>query len=263
MKKTIIIIALLLALPSLCFAGSLQEKQMAVIAKKNTTTVDPCSSPTSTYMFSYTGDYSGDTDKACFANGTTSKDGTIVDATISASYIEYAAVNDYISWAVASGDGATDTQGTIFFSLYLVDGSSGVVDNSVLEIGVDTWNTNNYIVCYVLGSADTIRCLHNGNNNVQSTTGAASSLTVDAWYRIGYTWKTGDPGGHKISIVALGNDPSWSAEADPNLLTAFTEGVVIQHILFGEKDYSSAVGHTTRIANAIVLSGYGSDDPLQ
>jgi hypothetical protein len=40
MKKTIIIIVLLLALPSLCLAGALQEKQKACIAKKN---VSSCS----------------------------------------------------------------------------------------------------------------------------------------------------------------------------------------------------------------------------
>ena len=216
-------------------------------------------------MFSYTGDYTADTDKACFTNGTASKDGTILTATVDASYVTWSTAGDYILWAVSSGDGVSSTQGTIFFSLYVVD---TVGDGTAIEIGRDTWDGDNYIRITVYGTDDKIRAYHvsdpdgdttENSQNVISTGG----ITANTWYRVGYTWKVGNPGGHRVSVVALGNDPSWEAEADSNTLTDFNASLPIQNIVVGNKGIPATPGEARRVANVVILSGYAADDPLQ
>jgi hypothetical protein len=259
MKKTIIIIVLLLALPSLCFAGSLQEKQMAVIAKKNTTTVDPCSCPTSTYMACYTGDHASGADYLCYSSGSAADASSNTADTVNSSYVEYNAVDENLCWTVSGDDKISDTQGTMFFTYTTPATLSG--SNLLFEAYTDS---NDNIVVYYYHTGTTIRVSHLGSGTNQTISGAGSAITTSTSYRIGYTWKTGDPGGHKISIVALGNDPSWSAEADSNLLVAFTDQP--NRMCIGEAGAASAgynIADTTRIANLVITSGYGDDDPLQ
>lgn len=243
------ILAVLLALCSSVWAGNV----VMLGGGEASTLTDPCSCPTSVYKFCYTGDYSGDVDKACFSNGSVVKDASLnsVDV-INSSYVEYNAANEVIRWAVSNKDGIDDTIGTLFFTYKTPSLIAG--DNILIEIYV---NTNNYISITYVEYLGYIRVYHKGNGNSQYLTGG--SFSTSSSYRIGYTWKTGNPGGHKLSIVPLGSATSWSAENDSNLLTAFS--VAIDKIQFGKTSLGS-VYDTNRVSDLIILGDYSANDPL-
>jgi len=249
MKKIITIIIIILLLPALCFAGALQEKQKSCIAKKNGSAADPCSCQGTTYMFCYTGDFSADTDKACFTNGTASKDGTPNSAiSVSANYLEWASTYDRLTWAISSDDGVSDSLGTVYFDYYAV---SAVGDQEVFRVVGDATND---IYIRVSGTSDTVKCSHTGNGTAQ-TVNSTATVVADAWYRIGYSWDTAN-NKHSVSVVTKTTSAKgW--EEDSEALEDWTT----QPSALSAGDVVGAATGTVRMRDVIVLSTYQATDP--
>jgi len=246
---------LLIALFSIvCFASIASAKPVTFTgAAGSYATTYTCK--VDTYMFAYDGDYDGDTDKACFISGAANKDGTIVDATVTSSYVEFSAVNDYILWVVAGEDGINDEGPiTIYFSMYIVDDTNGDLDENVLVESVS--NSDNMLVLYTSDASDSVAVTFESGG-----TKVAIISTVDpnmgAWYRVGYSYQTGVAGNdHAISVVTLGNAPNWE-ETDSDLVAWDFDA---DDITIGEKSSAKNVTDTVRIKDLCVLSGYKTAD---
>lgn len=254
MKRLLIILALLIALP--CEArmsvGIVGSGGVAAAA-------DPCGCPTSTYMFCYTGDHASGTGYACFTNGTATKNGTVVDATISTDYVSYSAVNDYIEWAVSSDDGVNDELGTLYFSAYLTDeGDATLEGGAIIEIFSGT-DANNKILLYSYAANTGARGFHVGTATSHNVIGTGS-LTTGAWFRYGLSWNVATSK-LSVSIVALGSAHSWVEEADA--LVAFDGAAQPTVIRIGESTSGLSVRDIpVLIKNVIILGTYQAADPF-
>lgn len=211
---------------------------------------DPCGC-SGTYMFCYTGDYSGDTDKACFNSGASQKDGTVVDASVSADYVTWSSTNDYISWAISGDDGFNDDEGTLYFDYY-IDDDGNIGYNALIESYADA---NNYLMIYINGADDRViaRFISNG-----STQELYLSAAAGTWVRVGYTWQTGADAGGKHALSIDGGS-TWGDE-DTEDLDSWTTAP--DDITIGEKDGGVDVYENPRVRNLIILSGYKTADPL-
>jgi len=228
-------------------------------ASTTTTTVAGCPSWVDTYMFAYDGDFPSDTDEACFTSGADSKDGTVVDADVNAYRVEYSAANDYVQWSVSDGDGVDDSEGTLYFSLYITDEGNADVDSNAL---MEVWNDgDNNIYISTDDSTDKIRAFHEGNGT-QANAFSGDAITTGAWYRIGYTWQTGaDAGGkNSTSSVALGNSVNWDEDVED--LDDWAGDKQPNSITVGEQLSQVGVNDTSiRIADLVILAGYQTADP--
>lgn len=215
---------------------------------------------TETYMFCYNGDFTADTDKACFTNGDASKDAAVntVDY-IGTDYSSSNAVDETLQWPIAGEDGASDSEGTLFCSTRYVDGGSGIRDAIIFEI----WNDfSNHMYCRYRDTSDQLYCQFTSQAGGSDTI-AGGTLSVDTNYRLGYTWQTGaDAGGkHSWSMQALGSDPSWTEEVVD--LDDWDGADQPDKIAIHEDQQGSHDGDTIRIWDCLVLTGYQTDDPRQ
>lgn len=258
MKRLCLILSvLLLAAPAMA-EEPLQLARMSGPMLGASAAADPCGCPTSTYMLCYTGDYPGDATKACYNSGDVKDAATSSADTITSDYVVYDAKDENISWAVSSGDILSDVQGTLFFTYTTPSILSG--DNTLFEV---FGSSENFIRVFYYGGSNYIRAYHKGNNNVQYVSQTAVTLSGATSYRIGYTWKVGNPGGHKLSVVALGNDPTWTAEDDSNKLTSFNVSYPPPYVSIGERSSGFTVTDMNTVSDLIITSGYGDDDPRQ
>lgn len=219
--------------------------------------------PDDTYMFWWNGDYTSDTDKACFSDCDSSKDGTTTGTiSLSSSYVEFDGNNESLEWAIASEDGISDSQGTIFFSVYLVDNGGGSVsDSSMIEV----WNdSNNHIWIYGYYSLGGIVGLHKGSGTQQYV--YSTNAGIDAWYRCGYTWQTGASGGGQHAIICESGEDAVSGWTTPDMdqtedLDDWASSPTT--LLLGEDQTDlNLIEDAVRIKDVIVLSGYKAADPL-
>lgn len=207
-----------------------------------------------TWTFAYNGDHPTGTNYAC-DSAQAALEGTVVDATVSADYVEYSGIDDYIKWTIDSSE-MSYSAGTLYASFYLVT-SAG--DCPIIEIYVDA---NNYIVCSAYDQDDRIICYFMGSSTVQGHASDNSSTSADTWLRLGYSWQTGaDAGGkHSISVVAEGA-PSWGADSNEDLddWTSAADSLVL-----GEDQNPHLAGPniTGRIRNVAIVSGYQGTDPF-
>ena len=222
---------------------------------------DPCSCAGSTYMFCYTSKYSGDDAKACFTNGTLTKDGSENGGILVDEFgVTHDAANKYITWVVAGGDGINGSvAGTLYVSLYLVDeGNADVDTNDFFEASGDA---NNRIKIYTHDGSNSVYGYFRSQGNTQDL-GAGIALSFETWYRVGYSWEPGADaaGKHSISVVTLGNDQNFATEHTEDLDTMTT---AIDDVTMGENEAGTGMTDTVWTRDLIILSGYQTDDPLQ
>lgn len=201
--------------------------------------------------FSYNGDHtSGDT-YACDSEGNAIA-GTVQDATVSADYVTYSTVNDYIKWSIDEGSTATDeideSIGTIYVDVYVVDdGDIGV--NVFLEVAGDS---ENFISLMTAGS-DLYYTRRDGNNNTDEAYAITKgALSPDTWYKVGYSWDTANSK-HAVNV----DGGTW--DEDSETMDAFT--TTISKISIGEEVSQMSHQDTVRVRNLIVLDGYQETDP--
>lgn len=178
---------------------------------------------TGTYLFTWQGDYSiggADTDKACFTNGTVTKDGTVEGSgALSVDYGEsssigfrYTADGDAIKWALLSRDGFLPTTGTIYVRMKALATTATMYVVDIYKDG------NNSLAVKVINSNE-VQCVHMGNGTATSAYGG--TITDDTWTTIGCTWQPNTTGndfgvynGVSWSESDKGTVTDWSADAD-------------------------------------------------
>ena len=250
MYRKLTIVLLILLIPTLVFASLMRRRAIVAVAESTTTTTAASACWSGTYMFAYNGDYTADTDKACFTNGDVNKDGTVVDATVTSDYVEYSAVNDYVEWVVSAEDGFSDEQGTVYLSLFIVD-DGAVGENQLMEFFGDA---NDYMKIQTFSSA--VFGAYHFSETEGSDYTVGSEVLADTWYRLGIAWKTGT--GDPDFSASMNGGSSWADDTDG--LEAWTDAVTA--IRIGEKDSGENVSDTVRIKDVVILSTYKAADIL-
>lgn len=220
---------------------------------------------TGTYMFWWNGDYNGDADKACYNSGAGSKDGTVSEATVSSSYIQIDSTDQYISWVNDTSDIFNPSQGTLFFSIYVVDSDSNsdVDNNQIFEIYV---NTNNCLYIITSDATNKVAAYWRGSSQAAVSVATGSTLSVGQWYRVGYSWQpTAEAEGNHSIVIASGETAvaNWDAaveEADG--LDTWTSSPSKIHV--GENALGLFAYETDgiRVKDIIITSGYKDADQL-
>jgi len=207
-------------------------------------------------LFTYNGDHTSGTDYACDSAGA-GLDGTIVDATVSADYVEFSAVNDYLGWTIDTSEINTSV-GTMFCSVYIIDRDTdtNISDAVIFESYNDA---NNYFKCLVAGTQDEIQCTHVGTG----TSSAALSthvLSFDQWYRIGFSF---DAANDTISVqtVELGSAFDWTGGEDAESVDVWASA--IDEFRIGELECGSSVNETLRVKDCVFVNGYEASDPME
>ena len=254
MKRIVIILLALL------YFGSAQGRSTnVVVGQKIGGAVDPCGAATATYMMVYTGDYSGDTDKACFTNGTASKDSTNGGTpTFSADYVEFTAANVYASWAISGKDGFDSAIGTLCFTVTIVDGDANTdVDaNYLIEIRYDP---NNYLTIGSIDVADKIQVGWKSNSLTTIGLTSATSLTLGNAFRVCASWDAAND--HiAYSMVAKGSATSWQETTSTNVDVWAAEPTDIK---VGEYYAGATNVDINRVADLYIFSTYQATDPNQ
>lgn len=261
--KIIGLVLLIISISCTTFAEFTEARMSIQVfggAQPSAPSADPCGCPVTTYMFCYTGDYAGDTDKACFENGSVTKDGTTAGSiTLSSDYVLVESNNSYITWSVSNPNQFNTTTGTIFLSFYVVDdGDTDLEQVQIFEAYIDA---NNKLGCYTNGSGNYMTCVHTGSSTTQSINTANNSVLISTWYRLGYTWSaTADGTGakHSISLVEVGSATSWSeVEEGLKIWASNTDDITI-----GEKDLGASMVDDVRVKDVIVLVDYQGTDPF-
>ena len=237
-----------------------------------------CSCIVGSVTYCYNGDYTADTDAACdSAKG--KLDGTLVDATASTSYVDVdiSAIGDnYLRHTIDSSElsgGATGTN-TIWLSFFLGnDGDADVEQTQIAEIGLDTWDSNNYIQINVQsdgsGPGQTVVTQY-ANGTAYSVYTAINATDDDTWYRLGYSWDADEAGNdHALYQVACGGstqadcagDGDWTTptDEDDDDLDALTQPDRVWH---GQLNTTSTLNEDLRVADVYFLSGYKTADPF-
>jgi len=219
---------------------------------------DPCGCQASSYLFCYTGDHASGAGYACFTSGANAKDATEVDpgtnVSVSTDYVAVTGKDSYVQWGVSSNDGFSSSAGTLYFSVYVVDGGNSRIDNYLVWFEIVD-DINNNLLVYVTTVS------WNGQGTTAKIT-KTSALNLATWYRVGVAW---DAAGNNLSlsIVSLGSSHSWE---DGYGLTIDTFVASADLIRIGEKifglEYIIPYADTSRIANVVIFNSYKAPDPL-
>ena len=153
------------------------------------TTPDPCETAgcTGTYDTCWTGEYTGDTDKACQDSGASQSDGTVSGDIIQTNGDVYARINssnDYISYAPISN--TIDAAGTVTFEL-----TTGATNDSACYLIVvhDDGGTPEY---YALrtgnssGNAVSLQARYHTPGDVWHTT--TNRLAASTTFKVKWSW---------------------------------------------------------------------------
>ncbi len=263
MRKLILILFLLFALPTLVFGWM---NVTTVVGGVGATPSDPCSSATATYAFAYTGNHASGAGYACYkSSGTVSAENltevdTGTNVSISADYIQFTAADNYVSWPVTSGSNvafASGTAGTIYFTYTCVDGDANpdLDANTLIEIRRDA---SNYVYLYTVDAGNAIVAKWRDNGGTAQTLTSTVSMSLNTAYRIGYSWNAaGDV--HSVSVTTVGAATSWedSTGATLNAWAAESSTIVV-----GDNAMTNTNPDINRVTDIYIFTGAKATDPL-
>jgi len=207
-----------------------------------------------TYKFWLNCDYSGDTDKACVNSGASTKDGTINGATIDTwtnfgisgptnggTYgIKLDSADEYISYAISSGDIINTSEGTIALDIYRTT-SNNTITYAQCGTGDDE-------ITATVGSNDTLYTKHKGDANIVSFT-TTGSISLSTWTVIRIAWSVTS---NEVAVKIGGS--SWETDSDADTVTAFSSAATALEI--GDGPSGNGLGDTFYIDNFRVSSTY-------
>jgi hypothetical protein len=175
-----------------------------------------------THEFAWFGDYTGDTDKACF--GATATDGTLSGASVVAggtdpgtaaptsagNCLKLTANNQYLRYTITSKNILDSAEGQFQVDVYLPSGGA-TGDDYLLRSVVDA---SNYIKIYILSSNKVI-VNHTGQAS-QVIVSSTDTIPAETWTTVYVRWSVAN---NKISVkVGAG---SWNDDSDGDTVTAF------------------------------------------
>jgi len=208
--------------------------------------------PTGTYKFVWNGNHPTGTNYGWTDSGVGTSEGTLTGALIATDYgqtgygLQLNAGNERLQFTVATNDLISDTQGTIWLSLYIGSNSS---NSYIVEVYVDA---NNFIAMSVNYSARTVTGAHKGSGGTTVAVTSTDVVSLITWTRVGYAWSNSD-GKHAIKIGA----GAWKEETEA--IDVFNSAIT--NLKIGELNMGS-IGGEYWIDNFYVTAGYKDADPL-
>ena len=263
MKKSIAILFVLLLIAGAAYARMTVIGVAGMVAASGSE--DGCVTGAT---FTYNGDHSSGNTYACDSSGDSIAAAANTADSVSASYIEYNAVDEHLRWAIDASEIDDSTAWTIFFSVYFVDaGDTTVKVNALIETGPNAgaYDSSNHIRIQILapgGNAQIYSAFKGQGTNVGLYDGLA--LSVDTWYRVGFSWSpaTGT-GAAASSVVALSNGENFDAEStSQDVLEWNSDPAYPAYLSLGEHRQQVDVNQTVRIADFVAVSGYKAEDPM-
>lgn len=205
-KKLIIVIILSV----FCFGFSIQDAHKAVIARKNVSAADPCTTmgASGTYELWANGEYPGDEHYACKDSGTG------VDATAEVAGVAVAggaitgnigyllnAADEYVRWAAPSG--TIDADGTIEFKV-----TTPAAFNHHQALIAIYGDGNDNIQIYFNNDNDRLYGKRTAGDGATTTYvgDADSAVSTGTTYTVKYTWQTTGTDQHEIHIDGVEKD---------------------------------------------------------
>jgi hypothetical protein len=192
------------------------------------TTYTDCSQ-VGTHEFAWFGDYTGDTDKACF--GATATDGTLSGASVVAggtdpgtaaptsagNCLKVTANSQYLRYTITSKNILDSAEGQFQVDVYLPSGGA-TGDDYLLRSVVDA---SNYIKIYI-GSSDAVTVIHTGQGS-QVTVYSTDTITAETWTTVYVRWSVANNQvGVKIGAGSWRTAcPSGCTSTDTDSVTAF------------------------------------------
>lgn len=169
------------------------------------------------YLFCYDGNYSGDTDKAYFGSGASTKDGTTNNVDFGTSYgltgcsgVFLDADADYIQWTVAARDGFNEAAFTILILSKPISSAGGGGD--LLFASQD--DANNFIKV-TFSDDNTVRVNYTGQSNEVICT-STNTYIDNEWQ---WTGIAGSVAGNVLSVNIDGQ--GWEDDGDATAMAAF------------------------------------------
>jgi hypothetical protein len=261
--KLILLVSLLVL--SSCMSPSDAAINVAV-GSPPTAGASPCATAgcDGTYKFCWTGDYAADTDKACFTSGGATKDGTQTGTVeIEAAYGRSGngiRINDDTeswSWVIASDDGADDSAGTLWMSVYIGDVAA---ETTVFETNSGT--AANGLRLSIAASERTTGT-YKGNNAADNVQSPATTGVIDQgeWTRVMYSWDQPNDT-EKVCVDKDTGGDKDAGECDDDVgegMTAFAAAHTELHI--GEDANGVVTTDAIYIDDVKILSTYDAADP--
>jgi hypothetical protein len=221
MKKTISILILLILIPTLCFAGALQEKQRQVIAKKNVAaTGDSCTGALKlSAHFENSDTITSGTPAGCNSNADTTW-------ALASAHLSYSTTNNqtpgsydlFIDNSVGYNDAYADitadgssTAGTIIFDIYV---TTAIATIPIITLAADV---NNKIEVLWAADARNIKLDYTGGGSGVSATSTDNYLTTGSWHTVTAKWDV-NGATNRLSIQIDSN----AAVVSTSTLPAFT-----------------------------------------
>jgi len=224
---------------------------------------DACSSPEAVYEVVWTGEYSGDTDKACLnsgaANEDTAEEGTVITSGADLDGAYFLTLDDdnhslVLTATLPTNIATLDSEGTV--EIHIITPVMGAGDDiGLFQLHHDgSGRDDDVITTYIDGDTKTLYGRHEGDNNTHWTTTTIADSTE---YWVQHTWSVSGSD-HCIRAcddAACAGD-SW--ECDSDALDAFGDN--IDTIAFGDDDgiVNSGTG-VYKTDTYILRNGYEGD----
>ena len=249
--KKLMVIFIVLALPFVCVAGSIQDMHKTAIAGKN----NNLPSWYSSVMFGWTGDMKEGTNYAFDTNGTPIK-GTSNSLPVGTSYGEGApdigalldTLNENITWSNSGDTYVNDSIGTLWMRVYISAAPTGTV--SIFETNYDA---SDYIQINVTSTDTTVQGSYTATGN--NDTAYGYGISYGGWIDIAYSWDQAN-GDHSCY-----DSGEWEEDLDElgHVLEADIANIVLGESIAGvaEMDGEKYVW----VTQFAIVSGYETAKP--
>jgi len=234
---------------------SLTRSWNTMIIGGQTITAEGAGCMSGTYNSAWDGDYTGDDEEFCFDSGGSTKSGTLNGAVISTDYGESGnglisdSDNDYLSVAISSDDGASDTIGTVFVRVKIIDDGTDA-DTIVWEMQGDG---NNYH--YIMIKSDReVRLYGRIDGSLGCIIDSASAISEDTWVTVGASWRSN---AGSDCAVSINGGSSWT-EQDRDVDPTYVDVDVTQYLIGNELIGFGDVIHVDKIA---VINSWEASSP--
>lgn len=232
------------------FIGVCHADHRAVIARKNASGGGGCMS--GTYTSSWDGDYTSDTDKACYNSGAGNKDGTQSGGTLTAASFVTTGVDQYVEWANSAADMFDGDSGTLYVEINCDSGNTA--DTPIFEMWYDSSNYMALSVASDIGNE--ARATRVGGGATDTLIDFTDSVTLGSTTTIGLTWQVGR--GTNDWGVTVDAGANWYYDGVDGIASFGTEPNLV---IMGEKNYGGGASQTVTITRWAIVSGWEATCP--
>lgn len=206
--------------------------------------------PSGTYAYYWDGDHSTSNLTGCTNSGAGTFTFTQNGGSITTSGCEASEGNCFVAtganqYLQLTSPTINETTGTMWMRLYVDDAYGDRSDSLYFweTIRAGSPNTDK-MTCVMLTTAETVRCIWEGNNAVQNVNG--TGFTSQAWQWVGYSWDNSGTDKHSVYDGA-----SWTENVEA--LTAFS--ATLDEMTLGEDEAGGGSNEGFKIDRYSLISG--------